>query len=140
MPVLARLSPQLLSLLRIMCGLLLLEHGLQKLFQFPPPDPPRVWALTSLSGMSGIFEFVGGILLTLGLFTRTTAFILSGEMACAYFIRHAPRGFFPILNLGELAIVYCFLFLYLAAVGGGPWSLDALAGEANFMRRKSSVR
>ena len=112
----------------------MLEHGLQKLFQFPPPDPPRIWVIMSLSWVSGVFEFVGGILLTLGFFTRTTAFILSGEMACAYFIRHAPRGFFPILNLGELAIVYCFLFLYIAAVGGGPWSLDALAREHNSKR------
>ena len=119
-----------------MCGLLILEHGLQKLFQFPPPDPPRVWDLTTLSGISGIFEFFGCILLTLGLFTRTAAFILSGEMAFAYFLRHAPRGFFPILNLGELAIVYCFLFLYLAAVGGGPWGLDAvLKGRVNVLRK-----
>ena len=80
----------------------------------------------SLPGIAGYLELVGGVLLVLGLFTRTTAFILSGLMAVAYFVAHAPRGFYPILNQGELAILYCFVFLYIAAAGSGPWSLDAM--------------
>ena len=80
----------------------------------------------SLSGAAGMLELVGGLLLLLGVFTRPVAFVLSGLMACAYFIAHAPQGFWPIVNRGELAVMYCFVFLYLAAAGGGPWSVDAL--------------
>ena len=83
----------------------------------------------SLSGINGIIELIGGVLIVLGLFTRSVAFILAGDMAVAYFIAHAPRGFFPLLNAGELAIVYCFVFLYLAVAGGGVWSLDNLRAE-----------
>jgi len=119
-------SPHLLSLLRIMSALLFLEHGTSKLLDFPPSPMPGHFQLNSMMGFSGMIEFVGGILLAVGLFTRVTAFILSGEMAVAYFMVHAPHGFFPILNKGEIAVLYCFVFLYLAAAGGGPWSLDRL--------------
>src|SRR5690349_12997078 len=119
------LSPYLLSVLRIALALLFLEHGTSKLLGFPPPTHPFHFAL-SLEGISGPLELVGGLLLLFGLFTRPVAFILSGEMAIAYFVGHAPKGFFPLLNMGELAVVYCFAFLYLAAAGGGPWSLDRL--------------
>src|SRR5215831_2314677 len=128
MPLSARvssLSPYLLSVMRIAIALVFVEHGTSKLLGFPPPNHPFQLAL-SPEGLSGPFELVGGLLLFLGLFTRPVAFILSGEMAVAYFLVHAPRNFFPILNMGELAIVLCFVFLYLAAAGGGPWSLDHL--------------
>ncbi len=118
-----------LALLRIMAGLLFLEHGLTKFFGFPGPQPAG-FMLISLSGLSAAIEAVGGILLVLGLFTRIAAFIMSGEMAVAYFMAHAPRGFFPYLNGGELAVLYCFAFLLLAAAGGGAWSLDGARGKA----------
>src|SRR5215469_3195204 len=119
-----RLAPYVLSILRIMVGLLFLEHGLSRLFGFPSamPTPP----VMTLYWFAGSIEFIGGVLVTLGLFTRPAAFIMSGEMAFAYFHSHAPRGFFPILNGGDGAILYCFIFLYLAAAGAGPLSLDAL--------------
>ena len=117
-------APRVLSVLRIVAALIFFEHGSQKLLGFPPsPNPP---ALLSLSWIAGALELVGGFLLILGLFTRPVAFILSGEMAFAYFIGHAPRSLFPVLNGGDAAILYCFVFLYLAFAGGGPWSLDAL--------------
>ena len=117
-------SSHLLSVLRIMSGLLFLEHGTSKLLGMPPSNMPGHFQLFSMMGFSGILEFVGGILLAIGLFTRFTAFILSGEMAVAYFMVHAPHGFFPILNKGEIAVLYCFVFLYLVFAGGGPWSID----------------
>jgi putative oxidoreductase len=123
------LSPHLLSVLRIMSGLLFLEHGTSKLLGVPPSAMHWSFQIASLAGWSGILEFVGGILLVIGLFTRFTAFILSGEMAVAYFTVHAPKGFYPMMgggNGGEIAVLYCFVFLYLAAAGGGPWSLDRL--------------
>jgi putative oxidoreductase len=121
-------APRVLTLLRIMVGLLFLEHGTQHLFGFPPSaNPPP--ALLSLFGIQGIIEFVGGILIVIGLFTRPVAFILSGDMAVAYFMSHFPANFFPILNRGDAAVLYCFIFLYLAAAGGGPWSLDASRRE-----------
>jgi putative oxidoreductase len=119
-------SPYLQSVLRIMSGLLFLEHGSSKLLGFPPSAMPGPVHLFSMVGFSGILELVGGILLAIGLFTRVTAFILSGEMAVAYFMVHFPQGFLPLVNKGELAVLYCFVFLYLAAAGGGPWSLDRL--------------
>lgn len=118
-------APRLLSILRIMSGLLLLQHGTAKLLKFPTVPSMANVSLTSLPGIAGVLELVGGILLIIGLFTRPTAFILSGMTAAAYFIAHAPRGFYPILNAGELAVLYCFAFLYLAAAGPGPWSVDA---------------
>jgi putative oxidoreductase len=125
----AMLAPYLLSVMRIALALVFIEHGTSKLLGFPPPSHPFHVAL-SPEGMSGPLELVGGLLLLVGLFTRPVAFILSGEMAVAYFLAHAPRNFFPLLNMGELAVVYCFVFLYLAAAGGGRWSLDrVIAGR-----------
>jgi putative oxidoreductase len=119
-------SPRLLSILRIMSGLLLLQHGTAKYLKFPFVQSMANASPTSLPGIAGILELVGGVLLILGLFTRPTAFILSGMTAVAYFVAHAPRGFYPVLNGGELAALYCFVFLYIAAAGSGPWSLDAM--------------
>jgi putative oxidoreductase len=116
-------TPRVLSILRIVTGLLFLEHGTQHLINFPAspnPTPP----LFSLLGVQGILELVGGILIVIGLCTRPVAFILSGDMAFAYFMSHAPTNFFPILNRGDGAILYCFVFLYLAVAGAGAWSLD----------------
>lgn len=115
--------PQLLSVLRIATGLLILQHGSGKYLNFPVGPMNNASPLTA-GGAAGLIELAAGILITLGLFTRLAAFILSGTMAVAYFYAHAPRGFYPILNQGELAVLYCFVFLYLAAAGAGPWSLD----------------
>ena len=112
------------SILRIMTGLLFLQHGLQKLFAFPDPTKP-VPEIASLMGVAGIIEFVGGIMFVIGLFTRPVAFVLAGFAAVAYFMAHAPQGFYPIMNQGELAILYCFVFLYFVAAGPGSWSVDA---------------
>jgi putative oxidoreductase len=117
-------SARMLSVLRIMTGLLWLEHGTQKLLAFPPPATPGA-ALPALLVVQGIIELVGGILIVIGFFTRPVAFILAGDMAVAYFMRHAPRGFFPLVNMGQLAILFCFVFLYLSVAGGGAWSVDA---------------
>lgn len=125
--VLSGWSPQLLSVLRIMSALLFLAHGTQKILGFPAmaAGRPMPDAFT-LSWIAGVLELVGGVLLALGLFTRPVAFVLSGQMAFAYFIAHAPRNFFPVLNGGDAAILFCFIFLYLVAAGPGPWSLDAM--------------
>jgi len=129
MAFLDRWRPQLLSVLRIMSALLVLQHGTMKLLNFPA-GAMNDTAIGSLSGIAGLIELVGGLLLLVGLFTRPAAFLLSGMTAAAYFMAHAPQGFFPILNGGELAALYCFVFLFLAAAGGGPWSLDrTLRGE-----------
>ncbi len=116
-------SSVLLSLMRFMTGLLLLEHGTMKYLSFPVGPMNNASPMT-LIGFAGVLELVGGVLLVIGLFTRPTAFILSGMVAVAYFIAHAPSGFYPILNQGELAILFCFVLLYLAAAGGGSVSLD----------------
>jgi putative oxidoreductase len=118
-------APRLLSVLRIVAGLLFFEHGASKLLGFPPSDHPGAEFL-SLAWVAGVLELVGGALLIVGLFTRPVAFILSGEMAFAYWMAHAPHSPFPVVNGGDAAILYCFLFLYLAFAGGGPWGLDAL--------------
>ncbi|NJC88318.1 MAG: DoxX family protein [Desulfuromonas sp.] len=123
------LTPRLLSLMRLSIAFLFIQHGGQKLFGYPVPMPGPPLELFSLIGVAGVLEFFGGLLLLLGLFTRGTAFILSGLMAFAYFIGHAGKGFWPLANQGELAVAYCFVFLYLAAAGGGPWSLDRLRGK-----------
>jgi len=125
MNILKRFAPQLLSLLRFMAGLLVLQHGTTKYLNFPVGPMNNASPMT-MSGAAGIIELIGGVLLIIGLFTRLAAFILSGMTAVAYFYVHAPRGFYPILNGGELAALYCFVFLYLAAAGAGPLSLDRL--------------
>lgn len=119
-------TPRLLSVLRIIAGFLFIAHGAQKLFGFLAPPGAQSPALMSQMGIGGVLEFFGGLLLILGLFTRPVAFILSGTMAVAYFQMHAPAGFWPLQNRGELAVLYCFLFLFLAVAGGGEWSLDRL--------------
>jgi putative oxidoreductase len=111
-------EPRMLSILRIMVGLLYMEHGLAKILDFPHQPNHAPYALfTLVPGLQGLLELVGGLLLALGFFTRTVAFVLAGNMAVAYFMVHAPRGFFPLLNGGELAIVYCFVFLYFWVAG-----------------------
>lgn len=119
-------SLHLLGALRIMVSLLFIEHRTTKLLDFPHLDMFANLPVLSPAGVAGIFELVGGVLLGLGLFSRPIAFILSGEMAVAYFMAHAPQSFFPIRNMGELAIVYSFVYLYIAAAGPGRWSLDGL--------------
>lgn len=120
------LRPYGLSLFRCMTGLLFMEHGTAKLLGFPFVAAFAHAPYLSLDGVTGTLELVGGALVALGLFTRAAAFILSGEMAFAYFIAHAPHGFFPLLNHGEPAVLYCFAFLYLALAGGGPISLGRM--------------
>jgi putative oxidoreductase len=118
-------APRALSVLRIITGLLIIQHGMGKIIHFPAlPAYANVQPL-SLLGAAGFVELIGGALLILGLFTRPAAFILSGEMAFAYFIVHAPKDFHPLINGGTLAILYCFTCLYLSTAGAGPWSVDA---------------
>ncbi|MET0192983.1 MAG: DoxX family protein [Hyphomicrobiaceae bacterium] len=123
-------TQQLLSLLRIMTGLLFLQHGTTKYLSIPVTRMSNASPMT-MGGFAGILELVGGVLIIIGLFTRPVAFILSGMMAVAYFYGHAAGGFFPIVNGGELAALYCFVFLYLAAAGGGAWSVDRSRGAAD---------
>jgi putative oxidoreductase len=123
LPWLSRWQPQLLAILRIVTGLLFLEHGLSKFFAFPVPFP--VQPLPPLLVAAGVIECVAGALMTIGLFTRLAAFIASGEMAIGYFMMHFPKGFWPLANKGEAAILFCFVFLFLAAAGAGAWSLDS---------------
>ena len=123
-------SPRLLSVLRIIAALLVMEHGLMKLFHFPIPQPGAADPLPPLMMVAALLEVVGGGLLALGLFTRPVAFILSGEMAVAYFMAHASQSFWPAVNGGDAAILFCFIFLYLSAAGPGPWSVDAMRGRA----------
>ena len=125
LPWLQRYEPYLLALLRIMTGLLFLEHGTAKLFGFPVFPEGMPHPLPTLILASAVIELVCGLLVTVGLFTRLAAFIAAGEMAVAYFMVHFPKGFWPIVNMGEGAILYCFIFLLLAAAGAGAWSIDA---------------
>ena len=122
-------APRVRSILRIMTGLLILEHGTSKLLGFPPSEMTGL-SLATLAGAAGVFELIGGALTVIGLFTRPAAFILSGMCAVAYWSTHAPKGFYPFLNAGELAVLYSFVFLYFAFAGAGPWSVDALRGKA----------
>jgi putative oxidoreductase len=142
MPNLDAWSPKVLSLLRIVTGLLFLQHGMQKVLHFPAAMPPPPMAAAAgaamhaaaphaptmmmmLGGYSGYIELVGGVLLLIGLFSRVVAFICSGEMAFAYFMAHFPRSPYPINNGGDLAVLFCFVFFYLVFAGPGPFSLDA---------------
>jgi len=131
-----RWTPRLLSLLRIIAGFLFIPHGAQKLFGFMAPPQWSTPPIFSLVGIAGALEFFGGLLLLVGLFTRPVAFILSGLMAVAYFMVHAPGGFWPLQNKGELAVLYSFLFLFLSVAGGGEWSIDRL-WRSNASRRET---
>ncbi|MEA2897365.1 MAG: putative oxidoreductase [Bradyrhizobium sp.] len=124
--MLAGWEPMVLSIFRVITGLLLFQFGVAKLLKFPPVPMFEKVEVMSLFGTAAIFELIFGGLLILGLFSRVAAFILCGEMAFAYFIGHFPRGFIPLLNGGNLAIMLCFACLYLTCAGGGPWSLDAM--------------
>lgn len=121
-------SPCLLSVVRIVAAFVFFQVGSAKIFAFPAAVMPEggTAPLTSLAGVAGTLEVVGGTLLLLGLFTRPVAFVLSGEMAFAYFIGHAPQGFWPVLNGGQPAILFCFIWLYISSAGPGPWSIDAV--------------
>ena len=118
-------APRALSLLRIITGLMIIEHGMAKLLGFPVVASFANLKPLSLIGATGFIELIGGALLILGLLTRPAAYILSGEMAFSYFMVHAPKSFFPLINGGTLAIMYCFTCLYLSTAGAGPWSVDA---------------
>jgi putative oxidoreductase len=129
-----RYSPYALAVLRIVAAVIFLEHGTQKLFGFPPPTSAQP-ALLSLTGIGGMLEIVGGFLLLLGLFTRPVAFVLSGEMAVAYWMFHAPRSLYPALNGGDAAILFCFVFLLLVFTGPGAWSVDGALAKGERPRR-----
>jgi putative oxidoreductase len=125
-------EPRVLSILRIMVGLLFMEHGLAKLFGFPTAALHP--AMFQLLWFAGVIEAFGGLLLALGLFTSPVAFIMSGEMAVAYFYSHAARNFFPLINGGDAAILYCFIFFYIFVAGGGAWSMDRLRSPGAYAR------
>jgi len=129
-PIPARWAPYLQSVLRIVVACLFIAHGTQKFFGFPAEAPRPGVPLVSLLGLASMIEMIGGTLMFLGLFTRQVAFILAGEMATAYFLSHAPRGFWPLVNRGEPPVLFCFIWLFFAAAGAGPWSLDALRGRS----------
>jgi putative oxidoreductase len=126
---LAPWQPQVLSVLRFMAGLEILQHGTAKILHFPAVAQMSNVQIASLGGVAGLIELIGGTLMVIGLFTRPTAFILCGFTAVAYFMVHAGKSFYPILNGGELAVLYCFVFLYIFAAGPGPWSVDAARGR-----------
>jgi putative oxidoreductase len=119
-------APRLLAALRIVSALLFLEHGLVKVFGFPAGAEPGQQALLSFFGIAGLIEAVGGVLVLIGLFTRPVAFLMAGEMAVGYFMVHAPVNFYPAVNGGDAAILFCFVFLYLSAAGPGAWSVDEM--------------
>jgi putative oxidoreductase len=129
-------APQLLSILRIVAAFLFIQFGTAKLFAMPGPIMPGGGTVPvgSLAWFAGVIESVGGVLLLFGLWTRPVAFIVSGEMAIAYFHGHAPHGFWPLLNGGHPAVMFCFVWLYFSSAGAGPWSLDAL-----FRRRPAAA-
>jgi len=130
----ATLAPRILSIVRIVTGLMFMLHGTQKLLGFPDPGAKLQPHAPALIKAAGVIELVGGALIAVGLLTSIAAFIASGEMAVAYFKQHAPDGFWPTLNGGELAVLYCFVFLYFAFAGPGPWSIDALIGRGRARR------
>lgn len=125
------MSPYVLSILRIVVAFLFMAHGSQKLFGYPPSGKIFSIEMFSLLWIAGVLELFGGFFVLAGLFTRPISFILSGEMAVAFFKAHASRGVWPILNGGELAVLYCFIFLFYSVAGGGAWSLDALRKKIN---------
>jgi putative oxidoreductase len=127
---LAAWTPRVLSILRIITGLLIIQHGMAKIIGFPALPAFANVQPFSLIGAAGFIELIGGALLILGLWTQPVAFILAGEMAFAYFIGHFPKGFLPLINGGTLAILYCFACLYLSTAGAGPWSIDAKNSRA----------
>ena len=123
-------APNILSLLRIVSGLLFLLHGAQKFLSFPPgPMAGSGWRLANPGAFAGVIELSCGALILIGLFTRPAAFLASGTMAVAYWTAHAPQNLYPVNNMGDAAILYCFVFLYISAAGPGPWSLDAMRGR-----------
>jgi putative oxidoreductase len=124
LPWLGRWQPQLLAILRIVVGLLFFEHALIKLLGFPPGGKPGLQEVGSFLWIAGVIELVTSVLVLLGLFTRPAAFVAAGEMAVAYWMVHAKMGFYPAVNMGEGAILFCFVFLYIAAAGPGAWSVD----------------
>ena len=124
LPWLGRWQPQLLAILRIVVGLLFLEHALIKLLGFPPGGKPGLQEVGSFLWIAGVIELVTSVLVLLGLFTRPAAFVAAGEMEVAYWMVHAKMGFYPAVNMGEGAILFCFVFLYIAAAGPGAWSVD----------------
>jgi putative oxidoreductase len=124
-------APRVLSIVRVVSALIFMAHGTQKLLAFPAPPANGQPPLLSLFGIGGLMEIVGGLLLLLGLFTRPVAFVLAGEMAVAYWMFHAPRSFYPVLNGGDAAILYCFVFLLLTVTGPGAWSIDGARGRRN---------
>jgi putative oxidoreductase len=126
---LAQLAPYLLSILRIVAAFLFIAHGTQKYFGYPSLAPRLPVPLHSLRGLASMLEMIGGTFMLFGLATRPVAFILSGEMAVAYFMVHAPRGFWPLLNRGEPAVLFCFIWLYFVVAGAGAWSLDRLVAR-----------
>jgi putative oxidoreductase len=125
-------APYILSLLRIVAAFLFMQFGTAKLFGFPAPIMPDggTAPIGSLAWVAGFLEALGGLFMLIGLFTRPVAFLLSGEMAVAYFIGHAPQGFWPVLNMGSPAVIFAFLWLYFSSAGPGPWSVDAMRGRA----------
>jgi putative oxidoreductase len=129
----AEWTPRLLSVARIFIALLYLQHGLSKYFGFPAP-PPANFHMFSLYGLAGAIEIIGSLLLLFGLFTRPAAFIMSGEMAVAYFMNRPPRGLFPLLNGGSLEYLYCFVFFIFFLIGPGSWSLDAMIAKMKGIR------
>ena len=133
---LAPRSDAVYALFRSFAGALFFFHGTQKLFGFPGGNPPR--ELLSLAGLAGVIETVGGALIAIGLFAAPSAFICSGTMAVAYFLRHAGDAFLPIVNRGELAVLYCFVFLYIAATGSGKYSIESMLHMANRKRRRAN--
>ncbi len=133
-------EPRMLSILRFVVGLTFLEHGTSKLFGFPVSPMFAHLQLASLLGVQGMIELIGGGLICIGLFTRPVAFILSGDMAVAYFMAHFPKNFFPSLNGGDAAILYCFIFFYLFVAGAGVWSLDRLLFVQRSPRLSATAR
>jgi putative oxidoreductase len=135
-----RYAPIMLSILRIVTGLIFLAHGTQKFLGFPAGDMAGAgWALDNLGAVAGVIELVTGVLLVLGLFTRSAAFVASGTMAVAYWYAHAPQNMFPVNNAGDAAILYCFVFLYLVFAGPGPISIDQAIGNRAPMRHRDAV-